>query len=74
MSIPSKPFPDILPHPVGAHDWHVQIERNGRFLKIGGSEGSRAFAHGFLVAWRLAHPEGPELRLCDAKGHTFLVE
>lgn len=72
--VPRKPIADIPANPVGAHDWHVQVERFGDFVKKGGSEGSKTFALGFLMGCRSGDQEGPELRLCDTQGRTFLVE
>lgn len=72
-SVPRKPLEDIPANPVGAEDWHVQVERKGKFVKLGGSEGSKSFAHGFLVGTQHANPDGPELRLCDSEGRTYLV-
>lgn len=72
--VPRKPIGGIEPNPVGAHDWHVQIERHGEFVKLGSSEGSKTFALGFLVGYMSGNPDYPELHLCDAAGRTFVAQ
>lgn len=68
-----KPIHDIPPHPVGAHNWHVQTVFPGRgILKRGGSEGIYSYALGYLAACEAFQPE-LEHRLCDAQGITYKV-
>ena len=69
----AKPIEGIPPNPLGAHDWHVQIfnHRLERWITLGGSEGKRSYARGFMIGYSSANKGDRELRLVDREGFTY---